>query len=203
MGRTRTLFKTFQDCKQRFSTKLANDWIRTADLWYRKRPFYQLLLKFILTFHKYKYLKLTYLKSFKLHFTAAKLKTRISFGLFLKHSWIHSHVPLFLCVCLFVPFFIYFSTYHPNLTKINCPIVDLRPSTWILNFDSCPTHDFFVFFKCQTFQRHNCNITWGPCRAMPGQEEGMPMVNGERFLLGANACLVWQTDPSITAYLIG
>ena len=39
-----SLFSSFQytvDSKQMFN-KFADDWIRTADLWYRKRPLYQL-----------------------------------------------------------------------------------------------------------------------------------------------------------------
>ena len=47
MGHSRPLFSLFLsfqytvDSKQMLN-KFADDWIRTADLWYRKRPFYQL-----------------------------------------------------------------------------------------------------------------------------------------------------------------
>ena len=47
MGHSRPLshyFRLFNTVynKQIFNTKIANDWIRTADLWYRKQPLYQL-----------------------------------------------------------------------------------------------------------------------------------------------------------------
>ena len=47
MGHSRPLFLYIRlfnavDSKQMFNINFANDWIRTANLWYRKQPLYQL-----------------------------------------------------------------------------------------------------------------------------------------------------------------
>ena len=47
MGNSKPLFLNFRlfktvDSKQMFNINFADDWIRSADLWYRKRPLYQL-----------------------------------------------------------------------------------------------------------------------------------------------------------------